>query len=113
MNQGHCQPPRQRGNLFTGAQAPRAGEAFEELLRCRNLRIERISSSDRPEPTLYDQAQDEWVLLIEGRARLECGGEVIDLEAGDYLFIPAHTRHRVLQTSTEPHCTWLAVHLER
>jgi len=32
--------------------------------------------------------------------------------AGDHLFIPAHTRHRVLATSEEPRCLWLAVHID-
>jgi len=34
------------------------------------------------------------------------------LVSGDYLFIPAHTPHRVVETSAEPQCIWLAVHLE-
>ncbi|WP_242513239.1 cupin domain-containing protein [Halochromatium salexigens] len=97
------------------------------MLRCRNLRIERITSSGEPEPVLYDQVHDEWVLLLSGEARLEIAGETIALSRGDYLFIPAHTPHRVLQasaesTSAEPAsaeptvaklgCTWLAIHLE-
>jgi cupin 2 domain-containing protein len=57
------------------------------------------------------------VLLLSGKARLEIAGETFALSSGDYLFIPAHTPHRVLQTSveptaTEPGCTWLAIHLE-
>ncbi|NEX17965.1 MAG: cupin [Halochromatium sp.] len=111
-----------RGNLFADLPAPATGEVFEELLHCRNLRIERITSSGEPEPVLYDQAQDEWVLLLSGEARLEIAGETIALSRGDYLFIPAHTPHRVLQTSVESTsveptaaesgCTWLAIHLE-
>jgi len=99
-------------NLFTGLPSPRAGEVFDELLRCRNLRIERIVSSPRPEPTRYDQAHDEWVLLLQGEATLELGTARVDLTAGDHLFIRAHTPHRVVATSTEPLCVWLAVHLD-
>ncbi|MEA3639011.1 MAG: cupin domain-containing protein [Lamprobacter sp.] len=110
----------QRGHLFAGLPSPATGEVFEELLRCRNLRIERITSSGKPEPVLYDQAHDEWVLLLSGEARLEIAGEAITLSRGDYIFIPAHTPHRVLQTaqtsveptSADPGCTWLAIHLE-
>jgi cupin 2 domain-containing protein len=101
-----------RNNLFAGLRCPTTGEVFDELLRCRNLRIERIVSSPTPEPTLYDQPQDEWVLLIQGAASLEIFSEHVDLAAGDYLFIPAHTPHRVVATSAEPHCVWLAVHLD-
>jgi cupin 2 domain-containing protein len=33
------------------------------------------------------------------------------LGAGDTIFIPAHTPHRVVTTSTNPQCIWLAVHI--
>lgn len=99
-------------NFFANLSHPATGEAFDELLRCRNLRIERIISSPTPEPTLYDQPQDEWVLLIQGAASLEISGERVELRAGDHLFIPAHTPHRVFATSAEPRCVWLAVHLD-
>lgn len=102
-----------RGNLFSGPPAPKTGERFEDLLRCRDLRIERILSSGQPDPSLYDQPQDEWVALLQGQACLEVEGEIIELRAGDYLFIPAHRRHRVLQTSSAPPCLWLAIHLDR
>jgi len=34
------------------------------------------------------------------------------LNTGQSLFLPAHTLHSVLDTSAEPPCIWLAVHLE-
>ena len=102
----------QVANLFEYLPCPTTGEAFDELLRCRNLRIERIVSSPMPEPTLYDQPQDEWVLLVQGSALLEISGERVDLRAGDHLFIPARTPHRVVATSAEPRCVWLTVHLD-
>ena len=98
-------------NLFDRLLPPATGEAFEEILRHRNLVIERIVSSDRPEPTLFDQIQDEWVLLVQGRATLDLSGQILNLGPGDHVFIPAHTPHRVLSTSQEPPCLWLAVHL--
>jgi bis(5'-nucleosidyl)-tetraphosphatase len=99
------------GNLFQGLTCPATGERFEELLGHAKVRIERIVSSSEPETTLYDQSQDEWVLLIEGRAQIELAGEALDLSPGDWLFIPAHTPHRVVSTSPQPRCLWLAVHL--
>ena len=99
------------GNLLAQSEPPERGETFEELLRCRNLTIERILSSDRPDSTLYDQTQDEWVCLLRGQASLWIDGETLQLAAGDYCFIPAHRPHRVLSTSGDPPCLWLAVHL--
>lgn len=98
-------------NIFADLVPPESGEYFAELLRCRNVRIECISSSPTPESVLYDQAQDEWVILLEGRAVLEMDSEVLDLVPGDHVFIPAHTPHRVAAAFPEPRCTWLAVHI--
>jgi len=97
-------------NLFAG-RPPSRGEELSQLLRCRNLVIERILSSPQPDDIEYDQEQDEWVALLQGRARIELAGRTLELGPGDTLFIPARTRHRVLATSAEPHCIWLAVHL--
>ncbi len=89
-------------NLFVDAPTPATGEDFVELLAVRGLRIERIVSSAHPDSVLYDQAQDEWVILLEGRAILEVAGEMVELGPGDHLYIPAHTPHRVLSTRPEP-----------
>lgn len=99
------------GNLRDDLACPATGERFDDLLRCGQVQIERILSSATPEPQWYDQPQDEWVILLEGRARLEMGGQTHDLGPGDWLFIPARTPHRVLATWPEPACMWLAVHL--
>ena len=99
------------GNLFGAPEAPLSGEVFTDLLRCQNVRIERIVSSECPEPTLHDQKQDEWVCLLQGEADLWLNGKRIALCAGDHVFIPAHTPHRVLRTSGHPPCVWLAVHI--
>jgi cupin 2 domain-containing protein len=98
-------------NLFAALPCPTSGEVFETLLRQRNLVIERIASSDNPDQSLYDQDQDEWVLLVQGQATLELDGQPLELGPGDHLFVPAHTPHRVLQCSQQPPCLWLAVHL--
>jgi len=99
------------GNLFSTVPVPGGGETFQELLRCRNVRIERIVSGANPEPRVYDQEQDEWVCLLQGEAELSVEDERVPLRAGESLFIPAHIPHRVLQTSAEPPCIWLAVHI--
>jgi len=99
-------------NLFSDIPFLESGERFEEWLRCKNLVIERIVSSAKPEPTAYDQAQDEWVALLQGTASLEIEDQVVTLTAGDTLFIPARTPHRVLATSETPRCVWLALRVD-
>jgi cupin 2 domain-containing protein len=99
-----------RGNLFACA-APAKGEQFEVLERFGSAEVERIVSSGEPATGVYEQAHDEWVALLRGTARLEVEGEIIELGAGDYLSLPAFTRHRVAETS--PGAIWLAVHVGR
>jgi cupin 2 domain-containing protein len=52
------------------------------------------------------------VLLASGSAELLFEGERAPrrLEAGDYIHIPAHARHRVAWTDAEQPTIWLAVH---
>jgi cupin 2 domain-containing protein len=51
------------------------------------------------------------VILLQGEAVLSYeDSSQIELKAGDYLFIPAHQKHRVEYTSVLPPCIWLAVH---
>lgn len=96
-------------NLFSQATPPEQGERFDELLRHRNLVIERILSAPGTRSAEYVQAQDEWVLLVQGEAELIVGGQGVRLTAGDHLFIPAGVPHTVVDTSAG--ALWLAVHL--
>jgi len=97
------------GNLFADAEPPRQGERFETLLSHRNLAIERIVSSATITPYEYVQTQDEWVVLIRGQAMLTVNGESLQLDAGDHVFLPAGTAHKVEHASEG--ALWLAVHL--
>ncbi len=99
----------QHGNLFADAAPPPEGERFERLLKHKNLEVERIVSSAAISPSEYIQEQDEWVVLVSGSATLEAGGKTLELEAGDYLFLPAGVPHTVRRVS--PGALWLAVHL--
>ena len=103
-----------KGNIYDIRSARgQEAEVFEDILSSGNLRIERIISSGQatPEGEWYDQETDEWVLLLTGRAVLEFSdGTRLELTPGDYLFLPAHLRHRVSYTSSDPKCIWLAVH---
>ena len=99
-------------NLFDLPNPLPEDEEFTELFHSKDLRIERIVSIGQTTPAgeWYDQDQDEWVVLIQGKAVLEYEtGEKLRLSAGDHTLLPAHCRHRVAYTSRQPPCIWLAV----
>ncbi len=100
-------------NLFDLPKPLPDKEIFEPLIPDNGILIERILSSGQssPEGQWYDQERDEWVVLIQGQAKLVWeDGRELEMESGDWLFIPAHERHRVEWTSEDPPCIWLAVH---
>ena len=95
-------------------QAALPEELVDVLLARPGLRIERIVSTGQVtrQGTWYDQDTDEWVLVVAGAARLRIESEDADreLSAGDWLLLPAHCRHRVTWTASDPPTMWLAVH---
>lgn len=100
-------------NLLADLPPAGAEEGIEALLVRPGVRIERILSYGHVTPVdaPYDQDADEWVLLVEGAARLWVEGKgELDLAPGDHLLIPAHVRHRVTWTDPERPTVWLAVH---
>lgn len=90
-----------------------AQELLEKIAESEKIKIERIISTGQTTPPgeWYNQELDEWVVLLQGKARLayEDGSE-ITLNSGDYILIPAHQKHRVSYTSAQPPCIWLAIH---
>lgn len=102
-------------NLFAALPASSPEELFATLLDRPGLRIERIVSYGHasPEGFWYDQPQGEWVALLTGWAKLRFEDRVVELRPGDYLDIPAHTRHRVEATSSDEPAVWLAVHYDQ
>ncbi|MGZ8219386.1 cupin domain-containing protein [Methylomagnum sp.] len=89
-------------------------ERFEILLETPAFRLERILSLGHATPAgeWYDQAWDEWVMLLQGAARLTVEGrdEAVTLQPGDALPLPAHCRHRVEWTPPDQVTVWLALH---
>lgn len=100
-------------NLFDLPMEKLDQEQFEVLVQGPDTRIERIVSQGHVSPPdfWYDQDQDEWVCLLQGEAQVAWEhGLRQHLLPGDWLFIPAHSRHRVEAASVDPPCIWLAVH---
>jgi cupin 2 domain-containing protein len=107
-------PELRRGSLLAPLPPGQAGdrEQVDRLLGDSRVRIERIVSTGQASPPdfWYDQADDEFVVLLAGSARLRFeNGEVVDLAPGDWVDIPAHVRHRVESTEADPPTVWLAV----
>jgi cupin 2 domain-containing protein len=99
-----------RGRLREPASGPPLGEQVDELVSSGGLLVEHILSGAPVAPVDYSQETDEWVVLLSGAATLEVEGELTRLAPGDWLFLPAHTPHRLLETT--PGTSWVAVHHE-
>lgn len=101
------------GNLFAPAGVGGDDEHVETLVGAPAVRIERIVSRGHASPPgfWYDQAEHEWVAVLEGAARLELRdpAETVALGSGDHLLIPARRPHRVAWTAPDEETVWLAV----
>ncbi len=102
------------GNLFAGLPANLEQERFEILADAPAVRVERIVSTGQSTPAgrWYDQTTTEWVCLLRGSAALFFEGETTErrLQPGDWIEIPAGTRHQVAWTADHEPTVWLAVH---
>ena len=104
------------GNLFADLPESLPDDLLEELLSGRSFRLERIVSTGQATPPdeWYDQEQPEWVVLLAGSAALRFDGETKDrlVKPGDWLYIPAHRKHRVQWTDAQRTTVWLALHYD-
>jgi len=94
------------GNLLAlPEELPLMEELTEIVFRKHGFRMERILSTGQTSPPgfWYDQAEDEWVAVLQGDAALQWeDGSLTELRAGAWLLIPAHKKHRVERTSSHP-----------
>ena len=88
---------------------PQSGENFTTLLEHKNIKINRIVSASDVRPIECIQEEDEWLVLIEGKATLLIDNEEKILTKGEILFIPSKTPHKVLKTKQGT--LWLTVHI--
>jgi cupin 2 domain-containing protein len=108
MQKIHCR------NLFADLPGAKTREVFQTLAKGKGFKIERIISRGQvtPEGKWLCSKAAEWVILLRGRARLLFKGSrtKVSLKAGDSVFIPANTSHRVDWTDPGRKTVWLAVH---
>jgi cupin 2 domain-containing protein len=105
---GHAAP-----TLLAGPAPPLGVETTEVLVCTPWFRLERIHScaASSPPDFWYDQAEVEWLCLLQGRATLQFADEAEPrrLQTGDSLLISPGRRHRVLATDPPPGTIWLAL----
>lgn len=94
-------------NIYEIAEPSKNSETFFIVHQTPTLKIEAIRSRLFTPGDVYDQEEDEWVLLVRGEARLQIQNDEFLLRAGNSLFLPRHTLHRVLSTSDD--ALWIAV----
>ena len=100
-------------NLFDSLPSHLAAELSEVLAQSQHVRIERLVSTGHssPEGFWYDQDEHEWVVVLQGEAKLliEGSDDPILLRPGDFIDLPAHQKHRVQWTTPDEPTVWLAI----
>lgn len=103
-------------NLFAAISSDLPQELIEVLAESPACRIVRIVSHGHASSDgfWYDQEQDEWVIVLQGTAKLVFDGaeQPLEMRPGDWVDIPAHTKHRVEWTTPDEPTVWLAVYYE-
>lgn len=97
-----------RGRLRLPEDAPDRGELIEPVARIGGVAVEQILSGRLDAPQDYNQAEDEWVIVLSGRAVVEVEGQRKVLVSGSWMFLPAGVHHRLVDT--EAGTSWLALH---
>jgi len=101
-------------NILTDIPANLPEELVNVLVENQHVRIERIASTGHasPDGLWYDQDENEWVVVLKGKARLvfEEEDRPVEMKPGDHINIPAHKRHRVDWTTPDEPTVWLAVY---
>lgn len=97
-----------RYNILEDLEFSADREIEEIIFENEKIKVIRICSLDQA-TDFYDQDQLEVVKIVNGRARLEIEGEILDLKEGDILPIHPHQIHRVL---SQDHAVWLCIFLK-
>lgn len=98
-------------NFLTCLPLDPSVEHFEDIVKAENVRIERIVSyGQTTQGEWYDQSENEWVMVLQGRGVIAFEDlRIAMLEAGEYVLIPAHLKHKVIETDPDQATIWLAI----
>jgi cupin 2 domain-containing protein len=97
------------GRLQPASAAPEHGESERTLVELPGFSVRQVLSGQLERPVAYLQEEDEWALVISGRAALVVGVEAVELEPGDWVWLPAGVAHTLERA--EPGTSWVTVHL--
>jgi cupin 2 domain-containing protein len=97
-----------RGRLRPSSDAPAEGEDTDTLAEAGGATVEQILSGRVATPVDYLASHSEWIVVLNGRAALDVGGEHVGLATGDWVVLPAAVPHRLV--AVDHGTTWLAVH---
>jgi len=97
-------------NLYDYALPELDSESFQTLLSHKNVEIKTIISNTLSTPQTFKQECDEWVVVLQGCAKIEMDGIIHKLKKGATLFIPANKEHKLLKTKKV--VVWLAVYIK-
>ncbi|MGD9162149.1 MAG: cupin domain-containing protein [Desulfobacteraceae bacterium] len=104
------------GNIFKDIPSDLPDELIEKIAGDaeKGIMVERIISRGHRSPPdfWYDQDNNEFVILLRGKAAIlfKKSNKLVEMSPGDYIEIPARTLHRVEWTSAEEDTVWLTVH---
>ncbi len=106
-------PPMELKNIFEFIPEHLEEEICEVLVQSDHVTIERIISKGHrsSESGWYDQEQNEWVIVLKGKAIISFeNGKEITLKAGSHFNISAHQKHKVYWTDPKTETIWLAIY---
>lgn len=98
-------------NIFDDLPQALPKEVVETLISAADVRIERIISHGHASPAdfWYNQPENEWVIVLQGSARLQFEDRMVEMQPGDFINIPAFGKHRVDWTTPDEPTVWLGV----
>lgn len=98
-------------NVFSSVPEHLPQEVVHTLLQAQDVSIERIVSHGHSSPSdfWYEQPQHEWVLVLQGAAKLQFEDRTLEMKPGDYINIPAYEKHRVAWTTPDQPTLWLCI----
>lgn len=97
-------------NLYDFEAPVLDSEKFQSILNHKNVTIKTIISNTLSTAQTFKSDRDEWVVVLQGCAKIEMNNQIYKLKKGDNLFIPSTTTHTLLKTKKI--VVWLAIYIQ-